>query len=141
MAGSAIFEAVAKGDLKQLKAISKKVDDKLELRKICDEYYDFSTGRNVLHHAAGIGHFDICKFLIEGVQVYINSFTFKNNIELVQLLLMQGGLVDRDSVDGTPLQIAVSRGNVEAVKCLLSHGANPSYYDAIADTPLLCALI
>ncbi|KAG6396820.1 hypothetical protein SASPL_142977 [Salvia splendens] len=184
MAGSAVFEAGAKGDLKQLKAIRKKVGDELEFRKICDEYYDFSSGRNVLHHAAGIGHFDICKFLIEGVQVYINSFTskrdtplaeavkgghiktvkflikhravsgfannegftplhyavLKDNIELVQLLLMGCGLVDRDSVDGTPLQIAVSRGNVEAVKCLLSRGANPSFYDAVADTPLLCAV-
>ena len=61
-------------------AISKKVDDKWELRKICDEYYDFSTGRNVLQHAARIGHFDICKFLIEGVQVSINSLTSKSSL-------------------------------------------------------------
>ena len=42
----------------------------------------------------------------------------------MELLLVEGGSVDRDSVDGTPLQLAVSRGNVEAVKCLLSHEAN-----------------
>ena len=45
-------------------------------------------------------------------------------MELVELLLIEGAVVDADSVDGTPLQIAVSRGNVEAAKGLLSRGAN-----------------
>ena len=61
-------------------AIRKKVDDELGFRKICDEYNEFSTGRTVLHHAAGIGHFDICKFLIEDVQVHIDASTYKSSL-------------------------------------------------------------
>ncbi|XP_042020524.1 ankyrin-2-like isoform X2 [Salvia splendens] len=182
--GSAIFGAVANGDLKQLRAIRRKVDDGWEFRKICDEYCDFSTGQTVLHHAAGIGHFKICKFLIEDVKVHIDASTYKrdtplaeavkgghinivkfiinhrgvigfanfmgftplhyavlkDNRELVELLLVEGAFPDPDSVDGTPLQIAVSLGNAEAVKSLLSHGANLAFYCAVSDTPLVCAV-
>ncbi|XP_042024123.1 uncharacterized protein LOC121771410 [Salvia splendens] len=94
--GLAIFEAVADGDLKQLRgevffemsdsnstfnlaAIRKKVYDGWEFRKICDEYCDFSTGQTVLHHAAGNGHFKICKFLIEDVKVHIDASTYKSS--------------------------------------------------------------
>ncbi|XP_042020526.1 poly [ADP-ribose] polymerase tankyrase-1-like isoform X2 [Salvia splendens] len=166
--GAAIIEAGATGDLNQLKAIRKKVDDEWEFQKICDEYSDFSTGRNVLHHAAEIGHFEICKFLINNVKVYINALTYKrvtplaeaangghvkiveflikhgaeislpnivgvsplhyallkDNKELVEMLLVGGALVEVDSAHGTPLQIAISRGNVEAVRALLFRGAD-----------------
>ncbi|KAL1568712.1 ankyrin-1-like isoform X2 [Salvia divinorum] len=182
--GAAIIEAGVSGDLDQLKAIRKKVADELEFRKICDAYSDFSTGRNVLHHAAEFRHFEICKFLIKTVRVYINAMTYKrntplaeavkrehvkiveflikhdavislpniegftalhfavlkDNMELMELLQIKGAFIDADSVDGTPLQIAVSRGNAEAVKSLLSHGAKPSFYYAVADSPLLCAV-
>ena len=63
-------------------AIRKKVDDEWEFRKICDEYSDFSTGRNVLHHAAEIGHFEICKFLINNVKVYTDALTYKSSLFL-----------------------------------------------------------
>ena len=61
-------------------AIKKKVADELEFRKICDEYSDFSTGRNVLHYAAEIGHLEICKFLIKTVKVYIDALTYKSSL-------------------------------------------------------------
>ena len=37
--------------------------------------------------------------------------------------MAEGALLDEDSLDGTPLQIAASRGNLKAVKSLL-------YWDA-----------
>ena len=37
---------------------------------------------------------------------------------------MKRAHIEAESLDGTPLQVAVSCGNAEAVKCLLSHGAN-----------------
>ncbi|KAL1568698.1 ankyrin repeat and SOCS box protein 2-like isoform X1 [Salvia divinorum] len=184
MAGAAIIKAGASGDLKQLKAIRNKVNDEWEFRKICDEYSDFSTGRTVLHHAVGIGHFEICKFLINSVGVCINALTYKRdtplaeaakgehvkiaeflvkhdakisipniegltalhyaalngNRELVELLVMAGAFIDADSADGTPLQISISRGNVETVKFLLSHGSKPEFSCAVVDTPLICAV-
>ncbi|KAL1537335.1 ankyrin-1-like isoform X1 [Salvia divinorum] len=182
--GASIIEAGASGDLNQLKAIRKKVGDEWEFRKICDQYADFSTGRNVLHHAVEIGHFEMCKFLIKNVQVYVDALTYKmdtpiaqaakggrvkivefliehgakvslaniegftalhyallrGNLELMELLLNNRAPVDAQCVDGTPLQIAVSRGNVEAVKSLLSHGANPNIFYAVVDSPLVIAV-
>ncbi|XP_047973581.1 ankyrin-1-like [Salvia hispanica] len=182
--GASIIEAGASGDLEQLKAIRNKVDDIREFRKICDEYSDFTTGWNVLHHVVEIGNFEICKFLIRTVKVYIDALNYngdtplaeavtgehvkivkflvkhgaqislpniegftplhfallKDNMELVELLLRKDALVNVDSVDGTPLQIAVSRGNVQAVKYILSRGAWPSLFCAFANTPLVCAV-
>ncbi|XP_042020516.1 ankyrin-1-like isoform X2 [Salvia splendens] len=166
--GAAIIEAGANGDLNQLWAIRKKVGDELEFRKICDEYSDFSTGRNVLHHAAEIGHLEICKFLIRTVKVYIDALTYKRDTPLaeavrgghikiveflikqgakdslpntegltamhyallkddrkvVDKLLLEGTFIDNDSAEGSPLQIAASRGNVQAVRALLALGAD-----------------
>ncbi|XP_042018902.1 uncharacterized protein LOC121766703 [Salvia splendens] len=184
--GVSIIDAGASGDLKQLKAIRNKVDDIRESRKICDEYSDFTTGWNVLHYVVEIGNFEICKFLIRTVKVYIDALNYndsgdtplakavkgehvkiveflvkhgaeislpniegftplhyavlKDNMELMELLLRKDALVDVDSVDGTPLQIAVSCGNVQAVKYILSRGAWPSLFCAFADTPLVCAV-
>ncbi|XP_042020530.1 ankyrin repeat and SOCS box protein 5-like isoform X2 [Salvia splendens] len=182
--GASIIEAGASGDLYQLKAIRNKFADEWEFRKICDQYSDFSTGRNVLHHAVGIGHFDVCKFLIKTVGVHIDAVTYKRdtplakavkgdhvkiveflikhgakislanvegftplhyaaqngNRELVDFLVKEGALIEADSADGSPLQIAVSHGNVETVKALLSHGAKPNFCCAVVDTPLICAV-
>ncbi|KAL1568719.1 ankyrin-1-like isoform X1 [Salvia divinorum] len=182
--GAAIIEAGASGDLNQLKAIRKEVGDEWVFREFCDEYSDFSTGRTVLHHVAEIGHFEICKFLIKSVQVYINPLTYKRDTPLaeavkgghikiveflikqgandrlpntegltamhyallkddrkvVEKLLLEGTFIDNDSVHGSPLQIAVSRGNIQAVRALLFLGADPSFYYEFADTPLVCAV-
>ncbi|KAL1567884.1 putative ankyrin repeat protein isoform X2 [Salvia divinorum] len=179
--GALILEAGASGNLIQLKAIRKKVGDEREFLKMCDEYSDFSTGRNVLHHAANNGHSEICKFLINNVKVYIDvmmstpvaeavkgehvkiveflinhgavisvpnleGFTplhfavLKDNRKLTKLLLEKRAFVEAESVDGTALQVAVSRGNAEAVKSLLSHGASPNHFYEVADSPLVCAV-
>ncbi|XP_042049624.1 ankyrin-3-like [Salvia splendens] len=181
--GAAIIEAAASGDLNQLRVIRNKVDDIIEYQKICDEYSDFATGRNALHYAVEIGHFEICKFLIKTVQVYIDASTYKGSsplseavkgehVKIVKFLINQGADVSLSDVEGftpvhyavlkdnmevmellkvgsvkpaasaggSPLQIAVSRGNVQAVKYLLSHGAHPDVYCAAVDTPLTCAV-
>ncbi|XP_057770157.1 uncharacterized protein LOC130989990 [Salvia miltiorrhiza] len=182
--GALIIEAGASGDLKKLKEMRRKVGDDTELRRICDVYTDFSTGRCVLHHAAEIGHFQICKFLIHNLKVHIDARTFtrdtpliaaakgehvkiveylinqgasvssanskgstalhyavlKDNRELMELLVTKGALLEVDSMDGTPLQIALSRVNVETVKFLLSHGAKPNICSLVLESPLVLAI-
>ncbi|KAG6394080.1 hypothetical protein SASPL_144659 [Salvia splendens] len=99
-----------------------------------------------LTQSAKGGHVKIVEFLIEhgaGINLAnVEGFTplsyaiLKGNMELMELLLRNRAYVDAQCVDGTPLQIAVSRGDVEAVKFLLSHGANPDYFYVVADCPL-----
>ncbi|XP_057801057.1 uncharacterized protein LOC131016382 [Salvia miltiorrhiza] len=64
-----------------------------------------------------------------------------DNMALMELLLKNDAPLEIDSVDGTPLQIAASRGNVEAVKLLLEHGAEPnSITSVVASSPLIGAI-
>ncbi|XP_047965389.1 ankyrin-1-like isoform X4 [Salvia hispanica] len=150
-AGSAIFQAVANGDLKQLRAIRKKVDDGWEFRQICDEYCDFSTGQTVLHHAAGIGHLKICRFLIEDVKVHIDASTYKRDtplveavkgghVKIVEFLIKQGAKISLANVEGfTPLHFAVLNNKMELVELLLIEGAVVDA-DSVDGTPLQIAV-
>ena len=63
-------------------AIRKKVRYDWEFNKICYQYTDFSTGWSVLHHAVGIGHFEMCKFLIKNVKVFTDPLTYKSILSL-----------------------------------------------------------
>ncbi|XP_047965385.1 ankyrin-1-like isoform X2 [Salvia hispanica] len=149
--GSAIFQAVANGDLKQLRAIRKKVDDGWEFRQICDEYCDFSTGQTVLHHAAGIGHLKICRFLIEDVKVHIDASTYKRDtplveavkgghVKIVEFLIKQGAKISLANVEGfTPLHFAVLNNKMELVELLLIEGAVVDA-DSVDGTPLQIAV-
>ncbi|KAG8389260.1 hypothetical protein BUALT_Bualt02G0210500 [Buddleja alternifolia] len=77
-----------------------------------------SRGATSLHHAAG-----------------------KENKELMQSLLLKGADIEAKSVDGTPLQFAASRGSVESIRFLLSHGAKPNSVAPLTYSPILLAII
>ncbi|XP_057810125.1 uncharacterized protein LOC131024632 [Salvia miltiorrhiza] len=181
--GERIIEAGASGNLSKLREIRRKIDDAKEFNRICDEYCDYSTGRSVLHHAAAMGHLEICKFLIEKAKVYVNATAYKRetalteaakggHFEIVKYLISQGAIsiaslhgytvlhyavlndnweltlflvkggirLDVNSSDGTPLQIAVSHGNVDIVKLLLVYGVKPDFCYFILESPLICAI-
>ncbi|KAL1568722.1 ankyrin-1-like [Salvia divinorum] len=149
--GASIIEAGASGDLKQLKVITNKVDDIGEYRKICDEYSDFTTGRNVLHHVVEIGHFEICKFLIKTVKVYIDSLNYKGDtplaeavkgehVKIVEFLIKRGAKISLPNIEGfTSLHYAVLKDNMELMELLLIKDA-PVDVDSVDGTPLQIAV-
>lgn len=59
-------------------------------------------------------------------------------VDAMVLLLRHGALVDGQEgpEDGTPLLLAVKRNHIEAVRILLSVGADPNVYDGVGDSPL-----
>ncbi|XP_042023655.1 ankyrin repeat and SOCS box protein 12-like [Salvia splendens] len=59
----------------------------------------------------------------------------------MELLLNNGAPTEKDSVDGTPLQIAASQGQLKSIKLLLKFGAEPnSNISAVQDSPLISAI-
>ncbi|KAL9168774.1 hypothetical protein ABFS82_04G037000 [Erythranthe guttata] len=65
----------------------------------------------------------------------------QDNKELMQMLLSKGADIESNSVNGTPLQCAAASGNVESVRLLLGHGANPNLVSSISPSPLVSAII
>uniref|UniRef100_A0A6M2F919 Serine/threonine-protein kinase BSK1-like TPR repeats domain-containing protein n=1 Tax=Populus davidiana TaxID=266767 RepID=A0A6M2F919_9ROSI len=74
-------------------------------------------GATALHHSAGIG-----------------------NTELMEYLLSKGAEVESQSDAGTPLLWAAGHGQVDALKVLLEHHANPNAATEDDVTPLLSAV-
>jgi len=99
-------------------------------------------GHTPLMFAAGAGDFDSAKVLVEaGSDVNALSAFGLNpaimavhggNSQLLELLLSNGAKADAADAGHTALHAAVLRGNVDAVKVLLEHGANP---DALLERP------
>ncbi|KAL1568723.1 ankyrin repeat domain-containing protein 17-like isoform X1 [Salvia divinorum] len=149
--GALIIEAGASADIKKLREIRRKVGDETEFRKICDLYMDFSTGRNVLHHAARMGHLNICQFLVQNVQVYIDASTHKGDTplieatkeghyEVVEYLILQGAVIGAcNSKGSTPLHYALLKGYRTIAALLMLRGA-PLNADSVDGTPLQIAI-
>ncbi|KAL1547158.1 ankyrin repeat domain-containing protein 17-like isoform X2 [Salvia divinorum] len=130
--------------------IRRKVNDDFELRRICDVYSDFSAGRNALHHAAHLGHFDVCKFLIQTVHVYIDSLTHnmdtplleaakEGHVKIVEYLIRQGAGVREANLEGaTALHYAILTGNKELMELVVAKGIRVDS-DSRDGTPLQMA--
>ncbi|NWT15842.1 ANR16 protein, partial [Vireo altiloquus] len=94
-------------------------------------------GDSLLHHAARFGHRDVLEFLIRevGMDTEVTNGDYKRPIheaasmghrECVAFLLEKGASVDcLKKADWTPLMMACTRKNVEVIKTLVEHGANP----------------
>ncbi|NXI52963.1 ANR16 protein, partial [Chloroceryle aenea] len=96
-----------------------------------------SSGDTLLHHAARYGHQHILSYLGEelGMDLEVVNRDYKRPLheaasmghqECVSYLLGRGVSVDPlKKADWTPLMMACTRQNLEVIKALVEHGANP----------------
>ncbi|KAM9634976.1 ankyrin repeat domain-containing protein 16 isoform 8-T14 [Morphnus guianensis] len=95
------------------------------------------SGDTLLHHTARYGHRDVLAYLVEVLGMDIEAFNsdYKRPLheaasmghgECVSYLLERGASVDcLKKADWTPLMMACTRQNLEVIKALVEHGANP----------------
>ncbi|NWV23913.1 ANR16 protein, partial [Origma solitaria] len=94
-------------------------------------------GDTLLHHAARLGRRGVLEFLVRdlGMDVEVANGDYKRPIheaasmghqECVAFLLESGASVDcLKKADWTPLMMACTRKNLEVIRTLVEHGANP----------------
>lgn len=111
------------------------------------------SGATALHHAALRGHVEVVKLLLES-NAQVNSVENKGNSPLhacisapllggvtnpriVELLLNSGADINLQSkcCGRTPLHLAAFSGNLELVRLLLKHGADPKSLTPDGKTP------
>ncbi|KAL8055142.1 hypothetical protein ABFX02_04G037400 [Erythranthe guttata] len=107
-------------------------------------------GDTPLLNAVAMGNISTAKYLlIRGADITIadskgmTSLHYaaeKDNRELMRMLLLRGAEIESNSVLGTPLQCAASRGNVDSVRFLLGHGAKPNPVSLLSHSPLVSAI-
>ncbi|KAL8530372.1 hypothetical protein ACS0TY_007418 [Phlomoides rotata] len=150
-----IVEAAARVDITKLKEKREEIGDEGKFRRMCDEETDhwglfLFSNYKVLHAAAGMGEFEVCKFLVEEMGVDIDVKTDRGDTPL--LLAIVGGhvgiakyLIERgaditmtDSVGFTALHCALLHANKELLIMLLEKGADIEA-DSVGGTPLHCA--
>ncbi|NXS59140.1 ANR16 protein, partial [Brachypteracias leptosomus] len=103
---------------------------------VSSQHYGHS-GDTLLHHAARYGHREVLSYLVEvlGMDLEVVNRDYKRPLheaasmghgECVSYLLERGASVDcLKKADWTPLMMACTRKNLEVIKALVEHGANP----------------
>ena len=82
-------------------------------------------GQTLLHHAVLEGKADLCNL-------------GKESADLCNLLIQSGAELDATNVYGeTPLGTAIRTSNLDLVKLLLKHGANPNCGESFGSAPPL----
>uniref|UniRef100_M8BYU6 Heat shock protein STI n=1 Tax=Aegilops tauschii TaxID=37682 RepID=M8BYU6_AEGTA len=102
-------------------------------------------GFGALHCAAGGERLEVCKYLIEELQVDVNVVDKEGTCESVKQLIAKGAYIDPvayiDQVDfcGTPLHCAATKGHDDIMKILLDHNADCNKL-VNGKTPLIAAI-
>ncbi|XP_047050229.1 ankyrin-1-like [Lolium rigidum] len=121
------LKAAFDGKIRLLKRMAKRVD----LRRAKD-----AEGQTALHFAAGNGHLDMCKFLVEESGLDVNSArktgetpmfyaALGGKVQVMRYLLDHGADPAMPQERGsTPLHNAAEEGHLEAVRLLLSKGVH-----------------
>ncbi|XP_012835989.1 PREDICTED: ankyrin-1-like [Erythranthe guttata] len=136
-----IQKAAASGDLELLQELEVKLGGN-ELEEHCDtplilalQKRRFITSKYLINRGADITIAD------RKGKTSLHYAAEQDNKELMQMLLSKGADIESNSVNGTPLQCAAASGNVESVRLLLGHGANPNLVSSISPSPLVSAII
>ncbi|KAM0876784.1 hypothetical protein ACQ4PT_035962 [Festuca glaucescens] len=129
-----VFQAASDGDLPLLKELVMKLDTgrgslREEVEALSVEDVGLLQGLGALHVAAGRGRLEVCRYLVEELQVDVNGVDKEGDCETVKLLLAKGAHIDPVAFCGTPLHCAATHGHDGIMKILLDHNA-----DAGADT-------
>lgn len=106
-------------------------------------------GETALSKASNAGHDYVVLFLLTNNTEIDNKIAFKilsdaiksNNMDLLSVILEKTPSLinEKDSSGKTPLILAVSEDNIDAVKFLISKGANKNAQDNNGMTPLMFA--
>lgn len=138
-----IHQAVMGGDLEAVKLLLAK---NLALLEATDD----EAGTTPLAFAAGFGHIELVRFLLEkganvnardsrGVSPLFIAVWLKQT-ECVRALLEKGAVASAPGPGGMrPLHVAAT-GDVEILKMLLARGADTSVRNDLGNTPLLLAV-
>ncbi|KAM0844726.1 hypothetical protein ACQ4PT_035962 [Festuca glaucescens] len=150
-----VFQAASDGDLPLLKELVMKLDTgrgslREEVEALSVEDVGLLQGLGALHVAAGRGRLEVCRYLVEELQVDVNGVDKEGRtpllfaipykgVRITKYLLDHGANPNKARHDGcSPLHEAVISGDCETVKLLLAKGA---HIDPVAfcGTPLHCA--
>ncbi|KAJ1162908.1 hypothetical protein NDU88_003372 [Pleurodeles waltl] len=116
--------------------IEKVQKEGVEQSKLKSKHFG-KSGDTLLHYAARHGHLDILRFLTEmlGMDVELFNCDYKRPLheaasmghrECLLYLLEKGAEIDcLKKADWTPLMMACTRKNLEVIRELIEHGANP----------------
>jgi len=138
-----LLKAAREGDVEKVKDLLARGADPNAIK----------LGTTPLHIAAGHGHFDIVKILVEnGANVNakdlmgftpLHSAIMGNHLAIVKFLIENGADINakaENELPGgtgwTPLHLAASSGNLDIVKYLIDHGADVNAKDDVWFTPL-----
>ncbi|TVU31572.1 hypothetical protein EJB05_23262 [Eragrostis curvula] len=119
----ALLKAALDGDLGRVKGIIRNLGhgsgDKAAVFSLNKKF-----GYGVMHRAAGAGHLEVCKYLVEELGGDPNMTAEGGACKVTEYLLSKGIPVDIDCGFGTPLHQAVVNEQDKTAKILLDHQAN-----------------
>ncbi|KAM0844729.1 hypothetical protein ACQ4PT_056854 [Festuca glaucescens] len=139
-----VFQAASDGDLPLLKELVMKLDTgrgslREEVEALSVEDVGLLQGLGALHVAAGRGRLEVCRYLVEELQVDVNGVDKEGDCETVKLLLAKGAHIDPVAYCGTPLHCAATHGHDGIMKILLDHNADRNKM-VNGKTPLIAAV-
>ncbi|KAG2460378.1 ANR16 protein, partial [Polypterus senegalus] len=122
----------------QLSAVQDKFSGDLQLQSLAKKTHFGKSGDTLLHYACRSGHLDMLRFFVEeiGFDTELVNRDYKRalheaasmgHVDCVRYLTARGAKIDSlKKADWTPLMMACAKKNLDVIKNLINHGANPA---------------